>query len=63
MTTTATLARRYQAAGLMAGLAGMILLGLPSRSQAQAGKVQPKTQQKAKAPARYSVPPTYSNVP
>ena len=63
MTTTATLARRYQAAGLMAGLAGVILLGMPSRSQAQAGKVQPKSQQKAKAPARYSVPPTFANVP
>jgi acetyl esterase/lipase len=47
----------------MAGLAGVILLGMPSRSQAQAGKVPPKTQQKAKAPARYSVPPTFANVP
>jgi acetyl esterase/lipase len=63
VTTTATLARRYLVAGLMAGLAGVILLGMPSRSQAQAGKVQPKTQQKAKAPARYSVPPTFANVP
>jgi acetyl esterase/lipase len=63
VTTTATLARRYLAAGLMAGLAGVILLGMPSRSQAQAGKVPPKTQQKAKVPARYSVPPTFANVP
>jgi acetyl esterase/lipase len=47
----------------MAGLAGVILLGMPSRSQAQAGKVPPKTQQKAKVPARYSVPPTFANVP
>jgi acetyl esterase/lipase len=63
VTTTATLARRYLVAGLMAGLAGVILLGMPSRSQAQAGKVPPKTQQKAKVPARYSVPPTFANVP
>jgi acetyl esterase/lipase len=61
--TTTALPRRYQAVGIMAALAGMMLLALPSQSQAQAGKVQPKTQQKAKVPTRYSVPPTFSNVP
>ena len=62
MTTIATLPRHYQAVGVIAALTGMILLSPPHRAQAQASKVQPKTQQKAKAPARYSVPPTFANV-
>src|SRR4051794_37525647 len=55
--------RRYRAAVLLAGLAGVCSLGVPARSQAQAVKEQPKAERKAKAAPRYSVPPTFSNVP
>jgi acetyl esterase/lipase len=51
--------RRYQVAILMAA----ILLGPLPHSRAQAVKDQPKAPEKAKAARRYSVPPTYSNVP
>ena len=62
MTTIATRPSPYHATGLMAGLAGMILLSPPHSSQAQGVKEQPKAEQKAKAPPRYSVPPTFANV-
>ncbi|HZW33649.1 MAG TPA: hypothetical protein VFF52_23210 [Isosphaeraceae bacterium] len=35
----------------------------PDRSQAQAVKGQPKSEKQARAAPRYSVPPTFSNVP
>ncbi len=60
MTPIATHLRRSQAAGLMAGLA--ILLSTTARSQAQDVKEKPKVAQKKAAP-KYSVPPTFSNVP
>ncbi|WP_406694747.1 alpha/beta hydrolase [Singulisphaera sp. Ch08] len=59
MTTLASFPRRFQAAGLMAGLA--ILLSTPPQAQAQDVKEKPKVAKKA--PPRYSVPPTFSNVP
>jgi acetyl esterase/lipase len=63
VTTTAAFPRRHQLATLFAGLAGMIFLSPPTQLLAQAGKEQPKAEQKAKSTPRYSVPPTFSNVP
>jgi acetyl esterase/lipase len=59
VTTAAPFPRRFPTAFLMAA----ILLSPMSRSQAQVVKDQPKAAEKAKAVRRYSVPPTYSNVP
>jgi acetyl esterase/lipase len=70
--TLLAIVRRYRVATLMIGLACAILTSTTIRSHAQTGKEQPKgeqkkeqpkTQQKAKAAPRYSVPPTFSNVP
>jgi acetyl esterase/lipase len=62
VTTIATLPSHYNAASLIVGLAGLILAYPPPPSQAQGVKEQPKAEQKAKTPPRYSVPPTFSNV-
>jgi acetyl esterase/lipase len=63
VTRIAMLPRRHAAVGLMAVLASMFLSSPPPPTQAQGAKQEPKTEQKAKAPPRYSVPPTFSNVP
>lgn len=63
MTTTASPPRPHHVAVLIAGLVGAMLLGPPPRSQAQAVKGEPKAEPKAKAARRYSVPPTFSDVP
>ncbi len=47
---------------LAAGFAALVLLSL-SRSDAQDAKARPKAQTKAQAARRYSVPPTFANVP
>src|SRR5438309_7571896 len=63
VTTPLPFSRRFRAAALIAGVAGAILSSPPDRSRAQSVKGQPKARQKAKAAPRYSVPPTFSNVP
>ena len=45
---------------LPAILTAAILAALPSPSQAQDQKAEPKPQEKAKAVRSYAVPPTYS---
>ena len=69
--TLLAIVRRYRAAALMIGLACPTLTSTALRSHAQTAKEglkaeqkeQPKARQKAKAAPRYSVPPTFSNVP
>ena len=63
MSRTVNFFCRCRAASLMAGVAGAILVTPQPRSQAQVVKDQPKTEQKVKTAPRYSVPPTFSNVP
>jgi acetyl esterase/lipase len=68
VTTSGMFPNRYQATALIAGLACVIFLNSTAQSQAQTVKEQPKAelkkaQPKAKAVPRYSVPPTFSNVP
>jgi acetyl esterase/lipase len=72
VTTSGMFPNRCQAAAFIAGLACLAFLNPSVRSQAQAVKEKPKAEQnkerpkaqpKAKAAPRYSVPPTYSNVP
>ncbi|WP_435009044.1 alpha/beta hydrolase fold domain-containing protein [Tundrisphaera lichenicola] len=62
MITITTFPRRLSTCCLIASIAGSILLGPISRSEAQAVKDQPKAKVQAKAARRYAVPPTYSNV-
>jgi acetyl esterase/lipase len=72
VTTHLALTCRYRVALLFAGLACVAFASPSARSQSQAVKQppkaeakqgQPKAKPQAKAPARYSVPPTFSNVP
>ena len=73
MPSTETFPRLRRAAGLAAGLVAAFFFCLTPSSSAQAVKEQPKAKAKAKTKAkakgkakaarRYSVPPTFSNVP
>ncbi len=72
MTSYGAFPSRYQAAALIAGLTCMVFLhppawsqthALPEQPKAEPNKERPRAQPKAKATPRYSVPPTFSNVP
>lgn len=54
---------RHHRVALLAGLAGILLLGPPAPAQAPPAKASPRPEKKARAaPRRYAVPPTFSNV-
>ena len=67
MTSPARSSRLHRTAALLAGLAGVIVMGLPHSSPAPAQdvKVPAKAEKTArpKPAPRYSVPPTYANIP